>query len=96
MRYIGRIRARAAPEARACRLGADGQLSDVPVISSAAVGVPRRVLEMSPEKLPRLPQPGSAAHTPRRKHLEDDENLTSSAVKGGAAQGLLSLSLGRQ
>lgn len=51
----------------------------------------------SPEKgaLPRLP-PTSAAITPRRKQIEEeDDKLTSSAIRGGAANGLLSLSLAR-
>jgi len=57
-------------------------------------------LNRSPERLglPRLPaqQQQSAVHTPRRRHLEeaDAERLTSSALRGGAANGLLSLARG--
>lgn len=50
---------------------------------------------LSPEKnaLPRL---ASALNTPQRARLmEDDEKLTSSALRGGAANGLLSLARGR-
>ncbi|KAJ9134448.1 hypothetical protein NKR23_g10130 [Pleurostoma richardsiae] len=48
---------------------------------------------VSPEKqlLPRMPS--SAAYTPQRRRIEAaDERLTSSALRGGAASGLLSLS----
>lgn len=60
--------------------------------------VPDQRDSKSPERLslPRLPaQPGSV-HTPRRMgHLEDDtERLTSSALRGGAVNGLLSLARG--
>ncbi|KAI1844116.1 hypothetical protein JX265_009621 [Neoarthrinium moseri] len=48
----------------------------------------------SPEKnlLPRLPP--AAFNTPTRSRFDSDETLTSSAIKGGAAKGLLSLSRG--
>lgn len=46
--------------------------------------------------LPKLPPPSDAAPmTPRRTRSEaDEETLTSSALRGGAAKGLLSLSQG--
>ena len=49
----------------------------------------------SPEKpsLPRLHP--AAAFTPHRKRVGDDERLTSSALRDGAASGLLRLSLAR-
>lgn len=48
----------------------------------------------SPAKalLPRLPP--AALNTPTRTRFDDDERLTSSAIRGGAAKGLLSLSRG--
>ncbi|KAH8668303.1 hypothetical protein BX600DRAFT_434852 [Xylariales sp. PMI_506] len=52
-------------------------------------------IEHSPEKsvLPRLPL--ASLNTPTRpRFTDDDEGLTSSAIRGGAAKGLLSLSRG--
>ncbi len=50
----------------------------------------------SPEKdgLPRV-SPASAVITPRGRHFNEEENLTSSALRGGAASSLLRLRLAR-
>ncbi|KAM0818480.1 hypothetical protein AB5N19_04292 [Seiridium cardinale] len=65
---------------------ADSQRSKLPMPRSVSHSHP------SPEKnlLPRL-YPASFS-TPTRNRLDEEEGLTSSAIKGGAAKGLLSLS----
>lgn len=54
------------------------------------------IASSSPERdaLPRLPPPqqGAEVHTPRRRRFDDEDRLSSSELRGGAASGLLSLS----
>ena len=50
----------------------------------------------SPFKLPLLRlSPSKNAVTPQRQRLQADDRLTSSALRGGAANGLLSLARGQ-
>jgi hypothetical protein len=104
---LERLQVRRVPDGGALRVprrspdgdGTSERRADPPVILTDENDGHQQALPMpqahpSPEKalLPRLPP--AALNTPTRTRCDDDERLTSSAIRGGAAKGLLSLSRG--